>query len=96
MANENGYCPRCNADFDGGSIWQTGYDFAVQGKHFKQKGVPARSKDEAEELADNYAEAYGASRTRGQWGRQIGISSMEKDRTVAWLCPDCNHEWSRE
>lgn len=96
MTNEHGYCPSCNADLDGGSIWKTGYDFAVLGKHYEQKGIPARSEDEAEELADNYAEAYGATRTKGQWGRQIGIYNLELDRTVMWKCPDCGHEWERQ
>jgi predicted Zn-ribbon and HTH transcriptional regulator len=36
--------------------------------------------------------AYGAR----QGTRRIGIYSRERDRTVAWRCPDCNHEWSRE
>lgn len=28
--------------------------------------------------------------------RTIGIYSMEQDRTVAWKCPDCGHEWERK
>lgn len=27
--------------------------------------------------------------------RVIGIYDMDKDRTTAWRCPDCNHEWAR-
>ena len=79
MLNEHGYCPNCNADLDGGSIWQ--YFFEKTGS-------------EAE--ADKSAEAYGANRTQGQWGRTIGIYDMELDRTVAWKCPDCNHQWGRK
>ena len=41
------------------------------------------------------AEAYGATQTTGHWGRRIGIYDMEKDRTVAWKCPDCGCEWDR-
>lgn len=52
-----------------------------------------RYEDEAE--ADRIAEMYGATRTEGKWGRKIGIYCMEKDRTVAWQCPDCNHQWPR-
>lgn len=48
-----------------------------------------------EEAADEYAAAYGATRTTGQWGRQIGIYDMEKDRTVQYQCPDCGHTWGR-
>ena len=94
MANEHGRCPSCNADLDGGSIWQTGYDLARDGKHFYQAGMDA-GHEEAEKLADAYAAAYGATREKGRWGRQIGICSLEHDRTVAWRCPDCNHEWGR-
>jgi predicted RNA-binding Zn-ribbon protein involved in translation (DUF1610 family) len=95
MAQDNhGSCPSCGVSFDGGSIWQTGLDFAYDGKHYSQKGEPAYG-EEAEQLADDYARAYGADRHSGRWGRQIGIYSTEKDRTVAWRCPDCGHEWSR-
>jgi hypothetical protein len=52
---------------------------------FEQRG------DEAE--ADRVAEMYGATRTRGQWGRVIAIYCLGLDRTVAHRCPDCRHEW---
>lgn len=29
-----------------------------------------------------------------RYTRAISIYSREKDRTVAWRCPDCKHEWS--
>jgi hypothetical protein len=48
-----------------------------------------------EKEADRIAEMYGATREKGQWGREIGIYDMETDRTVQWKCPDCNHEWPR-
>lgn len=41
------------------------------------------------------AEMYGATETKGRWGKRIGIYSIEKDRTSMWRCPDCNHTWSR-
>lgn len=53
-----------------------------------------RYQDEAK--ADEVAEMYGATRTSGYWGRQIGLYSQERDRTVAWLCPDCKYEWERK
>jgi hypothetical protein len=28
-----------------------------------------------------------------RWNRAIGISDPDKDRLVAWRCPDCRHEW---
>lgn len=30
------------------------------------------------------------------YSRRIGIYDMERDRTVAWHCPDCGHEWPRD
>lgn len=76
--NEHGYCPKCNADLDGGSIWE---------HFFKEKG--------SEEEADRIAKLYGATRTTGQWGRQIGNYDLDSDRVTSWTCPDCNHTWDR-
>lgn len=45
---------------------------------------------EATRVAQSF---YGATRTEGRWGRQIAIYDQERDRTVAYRCPDCNHEW---
>jgi hypothetical protein len=30
------------------------------------------------------------------FSRAIAIYSREEDRTVAWRCPDCGHEWERD
>lgn len=49
--------------------------------------------DEAE--ADRIAEMYGADRKHGRWGRAIGIYDRDRDRTVSWMCPDCEHRWAR-
>lgn len=76
--DDQGHCPACKADLNGGSIWE---------HFFKETGSEAE--------ADRIAELYGATRTSGQWGRQIGLYDMDKDRTVAWKCPDCGHEWAR-
>jgi len=78
MTNEHGYCPNCNADLDGGSIWET---------FFQLTG--------SEEEADRKAEMYGANREKGRWGRTIALYDRDKDRTVAWKCPDCGHAWER-
>ena len=48
-----------------------------------------------EEKALEIAEMYGATKTEGRWGRQIGIYDMYKDMTVAYSCPDCQHQWKR-
>ena len=49
----------------------------------------------SEEEADDYAKAYGATRTTGRWGKRIGIYDMERDMTTQWMCPECKHEWPR-
>ena len=41
------------------------------------------------------AAMYGATKTEGRWGREMAIYDMEKDCTVAYQCPDCNHQWER-
>jgi hypothetical protein len=76
--NEHGYCPNCNANLDGGSIWQ----------HFYEKYGTERQADETAAL-------YGATKEKGAWGRAIAIYDRDKDRTVAWVCPDCKHQWER-
>lgn len=95
MSDDHGHCPNCNADLNGGSIWETGYNFALTTGQDTWPSVPASTREEAECRADKYAAAYGATRTTGKWGREIGIYDMGKDRTVAWKCPDCDHEWPR-
>ena len=87
MAIDNhGHCPSCGSSLTGGNIWATGFGFAID------KGLEGH---DAEAEADRYAEAYGATRDCGNWGRAIGIYDMNRDRTTAWLCPDCRHEWPR-
>jgi len=48
-----------------------------------------------EQKAIKTAKMYGATKTEGRWGREIGIYDMDKDRTVSYRCPDCGHEWLR-
>lgn len=88
-------CPHCKSNLKGGLIWETGLAFALEGKHYHQHGVPAASQEEAEAFADKYAQAYGATRTTGHWGREIGIYSLEEDRTTHYQCPDCGKDISR-
>ena len=49
----------------------------------------------SEEDADKAAALYGATREKGCFGKEIGIYSYDEDRTVAYRCPECNHEWKR-
>ena len=44
------------------------------------------------EIPEAQRESYGAT----HFLRAIAIYSREQDRTVAWRCPDCGHEWERE
>lgn len=46
--------------------------------------------------ADEAAASYGATRDHGKWGLQIGVYSMEEDRTTHWKCPGCDYEWERK
>lgn len=55
-----------------------------------------KDQSDSDAEADRIAAMYGATRTHGQWGRLIAIYSLETDRTVAFKCPDCEHEWPRE
>ena len=48
-----------------------------------------------EEKADEYSKLYGATRTTGRWGKNIGIYSVEEDRTIGFKCPECEHEYGR-
>ena len=49
-----------------------------------------------EKKADTYAAMYGADRTKGNFGRAIGIYDVYKDMTTQWHCPDCKHTWDRK
>lgn len=49
--------------------------------------------DEARAL--EVAAMFGATKTEGRWGREIGIYDMDEDRVVAHSCPDCGHQWPR-
>ena len=99
--NDHGNCPHCGVDLNGGSIWEffykkfqdDGYWLDEDGKYITEPRV--LTPEEAAIAADKTAETYGATRTEGQWGREIGEYSIEKDRTVSWSCPDCGGKWPR-
>jgi len=54
-----------------------------------------KGKTGSDEESDRIAEMYGANREKGHFGREIGIYDQGRDRTIAWRCPDCDHEWPR-
>ena len=48
-----------------------------------------------EKKAIEIASMYGATKTKGRWGRQISIYNIEQDRPVTHQCPDCGKRWGR-
>ena len=75
-------CPKCKSNLEGGLIYESFLTMYEGTVNPKAKALDA-------------AAMYGATPTKGRWGREIGIYDMGEDRTVAWRCPDCNHEWPR-
>lgn len=80
--NPHGCCPECGSDWDAGSIFAT---------LRKQAWCEKLSDAELQKEIDVSYGKHGPQR----FSRLVGISSMELDRVVAWQCPDCKHEWSR-
>jgi hypothetical protein len=79
MNNINGYCPHCKADLDGKLILDT----------FLDDVVPM-------ETALEYASHYSGWEQHGKlnrYSRAIGIYDFDKDRTIAYQCPDCEEEF---
>lgn len=94
-------CPRCKTSWDGGSIWQhffddftkgRGYWKDVEGNYTEEKRL--LDEGEAESITDEVASHYGATRTSGNWGRQISIICPDKDRQIGIKCPDCDYDSS--
>ena len=48
-----------------------------------------------ESKAIEEASMYGATKTTGHWGREIGIETHDYDGTSFWKCPDCQAVWDR-
>lgn len=48
-----------------------------------------------EEEAYRISEAYGADRHSGRFGKAIGLYDRDRDMTVSWMCPECEHKWAR-
>ena len=72
-------CPSCFADLRGDLIFDV--------------GLKMHNGDRDEAL--KFAECFGASETEGCFGKVIGIYDFDRDRTVAWHCPECDYEWPR-
>lgn len=82
MSNIHGTCPHCNANLDGDLV--ISYPLS-QGKSMEE--------------ALRYAASYSGWNEHGEnnrWCRAIGIYSIEKDRTMEYMCPDCQQTWDRK
>jgi len=81
MNNINGFCPHCNANLDGDLV--INYPLS-QGK----------TMDEAIAYAKNYA-GWEQYKVLNRWSRAIGLYDINRDRTTAYRCPDCDGTWER-
>lgn len=97
---EHGNCPSCGASLDGDGIWQTFYDKFTTGEGYwlDEAGEYIDEKrlldpEEAERAADTVAASYGATRTKGRWGKAIMISLNDTADRVA--CHECREIWNR-
>ena len=77
MGNENGFCPHCNADFDGEDILQA---LLRQGK----------SPEDSLYIAQNF---YGYKDGHTKFSTKISMYSFEGDGVFHYMCPDCNRIW---
>jgi hypothetical protein len=79
-------CPKCNADWDGGSIVDTFKKQRDEGSEYW--------KDYSEEQIEEYVkESYFPPY---RWGRQIGIEVQgEYDGISYYQCPDCETIWDK-
>jgi len=73
-------CPNCHESLVGGLIYDTMLHDVYDGD---------------EDAALQAASHYGATKTEGRWGLALGMYSLDEDRTVAYRCPFCGHEWPR-
>lgn len=77
--NIHGSCPYCKVNLDGKLILDA----------FLDDGVPM---EKALEYSSQYSgwEKYGKN---NRYNRAIAIYDFEKDRTIAYQCPDCEEEF---
>lgn len=76
------HCPFCDADMDGGDIYET----LLKQTWWQDKYTP-------ETLLDYVRESYSYPR---RWSRLIGIEPVNGyDGITMWQCPDCDKVWKR-
>lgn len=79
--NKYGKCPECNADWDGGLI----FDSFRADEYYKD----LTDKELQKKVESSYGEPY-------KWSRVIGIEDpMIYDGVSWWMCPDCKAKWDR-
>lgn len=84
-------CPKCNSDWDGGSILETFKKQRDDGSEF-WKGKS--DKEIEEEMIACYSPPY-------RWGREIGVELPYDhpdhfDGISYWKCPDCGTMFNRK
>lgn len=80
-------CPKCNSDWDGGSIVET----FIKGR---DDGSQTWCKDMTDEEIEEYVKKSYSPPYR--WGREIGIEIQgEYDGISRWMCPDCKTQYDR-
>lgn len=69
------YCPICKFDLDGGDVYETMLE--------KYPDDP--------EHALRTASYYGwTEETPVRWSKALGCYDSAEDRTIGWVCPECN------
>ena len=78
-------CPKCGADWDGGSILETFIKQRDAGAEYRKGQTDEQSEEGMKQV---YAPPY-------RWGRQIGIETPGYDGISYWQCPDCGKTFNR-
>lgn len=83
-------CPKCDSDWDGGSILET---FKKQRDDGASYWANKTDEDIEKIVTESYSPPY-------RWGRQIGIElpyghPNRRDGISYWQCPDCNTMFDR-
>jgi hypothetical protein len=78
-------CPKCNSDWDDGSIVDTFKKMRDEGSKYWQK----TDEEIEEEVKQCYSPPY-------RWGREIGIEIQGDYDGISYLrCPDCKTTFNR-
>lgn len=79
-------CPKCNSDWDGGSIMET---FIKQRDEGAKHWAGMTDEEIEKYVKTSYSPPY-------RWGREIGIEIQGGyDGISRWMCPDCKTQFDR-